>query len=155
MKGAHLKTCPAFTFITLGFMWKLWHKIQLSHRTSVVSCLPEYPKNVNGHTYCKTKFTWSIHLVIILSKTSISTCCTPEHALITKSCKLGLNLVIEVLRKYTRKRAVWWKITYSSKTVHININGAVSVNVLYCQQLSSALYRLIHFNNQMYNLPSK
>ena len=27
LKGAHLKTCPAFTFITLVFMWKLWHKI--------------------------------------------------------------------------------------------------------------------------------
>ena len=26
-KGAHLKTCPAFTFITLEFKWKLWHKM--------------------------------------------------------------------------------------------------------------------------------
>ena len=47
------KTCPAFTFITLGFMWKLWHKILTYHRTSAVSCLPEYPKNAQGHTYCR------------------------------------------------------------------------------------------------------
>ena len=26
-KGAHLKTCPALTFIALGFMWKLWPKM--------------------------------------------------------------------------------------------------------------------------------
>ena len=52
-KGAHLKTCPAFTFITLGFMWKLWHKMSTFPMTSAVLCLPEYSKNVQGHTYCK------------------------------------------------------------------------------------------------------
>ena len=26
-KGAHFKTCPAFTLITLGLMWKLCHKM--------------------------------------------------------------------------------------------------------------------------------
>ena len=28
-------------------------KCQLFHRTSVVSCLPEFSKNVQSHTYCK------------------------------------------------------------------------------------------------------
>ena len=27
-KGAHLKTCPAFPFLTLGLTWKLWHKMK-------------------------------------------------------------------------------------------------------------------------------
>ena len=44
-------------------------KCQLSHWTSAVSCLPEYSKNAQGHTYCKqsshgllhTKTTQIIH----------------------------------------------------------------------------------------------
>ena len=28
-------------------------KYKLSHMTCAVSCLPEYPNNVQGHTYCK------------------------------------------------------------------------------------------------------
>ena len=54
-KGAHLKTCPAFTLIILGFMWKLWHKMStFPYDVTSVSILPtRIPKNAQGHTYCK------------------------------------------------------------------------------------------------------
>ena len=29
------------------------YEVKLSHRSSAVSCLPEYPNNVQGHTCCK------------------------------------------------------------------------------------------------------
>ena len=48
-KGAHLKTCP----IILRFMWKLWRKMSTSQLICAILCLPEYSKNVQGHTYCK------------------------------------------------------------------------------------------------------
>ena len=52
-KGAHLKTWPTFTSQLFVFCGHYDTKCHLSHRTSVVSCLPEYSKNVQGHTYCK------------------------------------------------------------------------------------------------------
>ena len=59
-KGAHmyLKTCQAFTFITLGLMWILWHKMSTFPLTSGTQCrlaCQKNQKNAQGHTYCKQR----------------------------------------------------------------------------------------------------
>ena len=58
-KGALLKTCPAVTSITNSWMHDYETKCQLSHMTSVVSCLPEYRKNAQGHYLVVVKLFFS------------------------------------------------------------------------------------------------
>ena len=49
-----LLICQAFTFTTLGFMWKWWHKMSTSPYDQC-SILPARTAKVQGHTYCELR----------------------------------------------------------------------------------------------------